>query len=338
MDMGNLFHKALEVFARKLEGSSYTWFDIPDEEAERLTEAAIQETVAHYDIPGLKKDSRSAYAIQRIRRIMKRTIWALLLQIRSGIFKPGNFEVAFSTVEDLESVNITLSEDEKMKLRGRIDRIDTCEKENEVYVKVVDYKSGNTRFDLAALYYGLQLQLVVYLNAAMELEKKVYPNKEIVPAGIFYYKVDDPLLDMEADASPEKIQEQLLRELKVNGIVNEREDVVRAMDQNISGTSKVIPVALNKDGSFSKTSKVFHTAQFQMMSSYVNTKLKELGREILNGRTAIDPYERKEQTACDYCAFKGVCGFDPKLPDMKYRRLKELSPEEIFRNMEGVKE
>ena len=59
-----------------------------------------------------------------------------------------------------------LSEDEKMHLQGRIDRIDVAEDAEHVYVKVIDYKSGNRKFDLAALYYGLQLQLVVYMNAA----------------------------------------------------------------------------------------------------------------------------------------------------------------------------
>ena len=333
VDMGNLFHRALELFARKLEQSTYTWFDVPEEKAKEFTEQAIEEAVSQYQAPGLFKDKRSAYGLKRIRRIMERTIWALLIQIRRGSFVPGSFEVTFSAVEDLEAVNISLSGEENMRLKGRIDRIDYCETENQVYVKVVDYKSGNTKFDLAALYYGLKLQLVVYMNAALELEKRVFPEKEVIPAGIFYYHVEDPLLELSGEISEEKIREQLLKELKVNGIVNSKEEIIRAMDRNLSGTSDVIPVSVNKDGSLGKASKTLDTDEFRLMSSYVNQKLKGLGKEIMEGKTAVNPYRRKNQTACDYCAFREVCGFDPKMEDMDYRRLSELTEEEIFRRM-----
>ena len=95
-----------------------------------------------------------------------------------------------------------------MRLKGKIDRIDVCEKEQEVYIKVIDYKSGNKSFDLVALYYGLQLQLVVYLNAAMEMEQRIHRDKEIVPAGIFYYHVKDPMLAGKETASPEQIRQE----------------------------------------------------------------------------------------------------------------------------------
>ena len=107
---------------------------------------------------------------------MQRTVWALCEQVRAGEFAPDGYEVSFAVVENLEAVIFALTEKEKMRLKGRIDRIDTCEKEDAVYVKVIDYKSGNTEFDMVALYYGLQLQLVVYLYAAFELEKRVHPE------------------------------------------------------------------------------------------------------------------------------------------------------------------
>ncbi len=334
VDMGNLFHRALEIFSEKVEKSPFTWFDLPDEEAKQMTEEAVDEAAGGYTGFRLMKDSRSAYALTRVRRIMGRTIWALLIQIRSGIFKPSAFEVSFAQREDLSSVNIALSSEEMMRLKGRIDRIDACEQEENVYVKVVDYKSGNTRFDLAALYYGLQLQLVVYLNAAMELEKRIHPGKEVIPAGIFYYNIKDPILEMEGEAEPEKIREQILKELRVNGVVNDREEILDALDRSHSGNSRVIPVSYLKNGSLGKTSKTMNTEEFSRMSSYVNKKLKQLGEEILKGNVEVNPYQKKEGTACDYCEFREVCGFDPKTEPEAYRRLKELSREEVLARME----
>lgn len=119
-----------------------------------------------------------------------------------------------------------------MRLRGRIDRVDMKEDREHVYVKVVDYKSGSREFSLAALYYGLQLQLVVYMNAAMEIAGKKHPEKEIVPAAMLYYRVQDPMIEMpEGEPSAEEVNAQVLRALRTTGIVNAREDVVEGLDQ-----------------------------------------------------------------------------------------------------------
>ena len=221
-----------------------------------------------------------------------------------------------------------------MKLKGRIDRIDYCENEEEVFVKVVDYKSGNTKFDLAAFYYGLQLQLMVYLNAALELERRAKKEKTVTPAGIFYYHVEDPLLELSGDEDPDEIRKQLLKELKVNGLVNSREEIIKSMDRFLQGTSSVIPVSVNKDGSLGKASRTASTKQFAAMSAYAGKKMQELGSEILKGKAERLPYERKNQTACDYCVFRSVCGFDLKDKSMKFRRLEDLSADEALRKIE----
>ena len=122
--------------------------------------------------------------------------------------------MSFSSLQDLDAVSVELSEKERMKLIGRIDRLDTCEENNICYVKVIDYKSGKQNFDLVAVYHGLQLQLVTYLNAAMEYERKVQPHREIVPAGILYYHIDDPILDIREEKTPEEIGEELKKVLR----------------------------------------------------------------------------------------------------------------------------
>jgi len=194
VDMGNIFHKVIELFSERISRSSYTWFDIPEKVREQWTEECVEEAVGKDESRVLYSSARNAYVIDRMKRIMQRTVWALCEQIRAGEFVPGSYEVSFSMAGDLDSVNIALSEEEKMRLRGRIDRIDTCEKEDQVYVKVIDYKSGNTEFDMVALYYGLQLQLVVYLNSAVELLRRKYPGKEVLPGGMYYYHLDDPVI------------------------------------------------------------------------------------------------------------------------------------------------
>ena len=221
-DLGNIYHEVLEVFSHCLKEHGYTWLDFPKEEGEQLLREALENCSMQYGETILYSSARYQYMIERMYRILKRTIWALKEQLKSGKFLPEAFEMSFSRVENLDAVNITLSEEEKMKLRGRIDRLDTCEDEDHVYVKVIDYKSGNKKFDLAAVYYGLQLQLIVYMNVAAEMMKKSHPDKEVVPAALLYYHVNDPMIKSEEELSPEQVNDQLLKELRMNGLVTVR--------------------------------------------------------------------------------------------------------------------
>lgn len=100
-----------------------------------------------------------------------------------------------------------------MYISGRIDRLDVYENDRQLYVKVMDYKSGKPKFKLLNLYHGLQLQLSTYLNAAMESMRHKYSHKDVIPAGIFYYYLDDPMVDAEPGADPKKLEEGILEQL-----------------------------------------------------------------------------------------------------------------------------
>lgn len=333
VDLGNVYHSVLEMFAGKLAENHYTWFDFPEEEGDRLLKESLEDCAVAYGETILYSNARYEYMTERIFRILKRTIRTLKSQLRGGAFVPAHFEMSFSKVENLETVNIALSENEKMKLRGRIDRIDTCEDEEHVYVKIIDYKSGNKKFDLAALYYGLQLQLVVYMNVAAEIEKKKHPDKEIVPAALLYYHVGDPMIKEEKEVTAEEINERLLKELRTTGIVNGEEHVINLLDREFSDKSLLVPVERKKDGSFTASSSVISKEDYETVSNFVNRKIRQFGREILAGNIEINPCEMGTGTACTYCAFKGVCSFDEKIAGFGTRILQKLSEDELMIRM-----
>lgn len=334
VDMGNIFHRTLELFSKRLEASSYTWTDIPEQLQEAWVEECIDLVTADYGNTILQSTARNAYAAERMKRMMKRTVWALGQQIGKGLFVPENYEISFSGVSDLDAVNITLSPEEQLRLQGRIDRMDICEDEKSVFVKVIDYKSGNTSFQLLSLYHGLQLQLVVYLNAAMELAAKEHPDKEIRPAGIFYYRIEDPVLELEAGAEAKDLNERVMEKLKLTGLVNRDPEVIQRLDRDMPGKSSVLPLSYNKDGSLRAGSSVAAEQQFQALSSFVNRKIQKIGSEILEGRMEVNPYELKGKTACDYCAYRGVCGLDSKDEGYGFRRLKAFEDSAVWEQIE----
>ncbi len=331
VDMGNIYHDVLERFAKGIELSDYTWFDIPEEAQEALLSQSMEDAIAGSGIGDVFEDARNSYLLKRMEATAKRTIWALMLQVRKGKFVPSGFEVSFSRAGRLDAVQFQLGEDEKMRLRGRIDRVDTYETDDKVYVKIIDYKSGNTTFSLLNFYYGLQLQLVVYMNAALELTKKKYKGKDTEPAGIFYYHITDPMVDADGQESEEEIRRSILEQLKVGGLVNEDPEIYGAMDTDFSGTSTVIPVALKADGSLKATSKTASTYEFGLMSDYVRKKIEHVGKEIFAGNVAVKPYLLGDRSGCDYCPYHTICGFDVRMPGFSYQQFEKFdSSEEIL--------
>ncbi len=332
-DLGNIFHEVLEAFAGKLAKNNLTWFDFPKEEGERLLWEALEAVTASYGETILYSSARYEYMVERMYRILKRTIHTLKSQLQEGDFVPAAFELSFSRAEALEAVDFSLSEEEKMRLRGRIDRIDTCEDEEHVYVKVIDYKSGGRKFDLAALYYGLQLQLVVYMNVAVEIEKKNHPDKEIVPAALLYYHVDDPLVKAETVLPEEELGREILKQLRTTGIVNDSEKVVSLLDKNFTDKSLVIPVERKKDGGFSLRSSTISGGDYETISQFVTHKIRQFGKQILEGNIEMNPCKQGIRESCTYCAYKGVCEFEEKLPGCNVRNLPSLHDDFLLEKM-----
>ena len=253
-----------------------------EEKRRELVALCVGKVTQEYGYTLLQSSARNQYLAGRIEQMTDRTLWALTEQLKKGDFVPAGFEVSFSAIDNLKAMKIRLSEEEEMHLRGRIDRLDVCQEGEQVYVKIIDYKSGGTRFDLAAVYYGLQLQLVVYMDAVIELQERKNPGKEVIPAGIFYYNIKDPIVDREdINGKKEEIEDLILRELRMNGLVNSDFEVIEHLDHQIEKKSDVIPVAV-KDGLVQERySSVASGRRFEILRGFVREQLKSSGQEIL---------------------------------------------------------
>ena len=341
VDMGNLFHQSLDQCFEVIHENGLDWSNITEEERKKLVKKCVDQVTAQYGNTIMSSSARNTYLAKRVERITDRTIWALAEQVKKGDFVPSGFEVSFSAIDNLKAMKIRLSEDEELLLKGRIDRLDLCEDEKHVYVKIIDYKSGNTSFDLAALYYGLQLQLVVYMDAALEMEERKHPEKTAVPAGIFYYNIKDPMVKKEGEMTSEEIEKQILKQLRMNGLVNSDLEVIHHLDREIQKESDVIPVAV-KDGYVQEAkSSVAGQKRFDALRRYVGSRLKRSGQSILKGENGLLPYKDGDRTACDYCPYHAVCGFDTKTAGYGFRRLRSMKPEEVWQEIEencGMKE
>lgn len=311
VDLGNLFHNAIERFSKKLEQAGYRWTDVPEEIRETFVQDSVDESIVDYGNSILYSSARNEYTILRLKRMLRRTVWSLTKQLEKGDFVPVGYEVVFDG--------------------GKIDRIDVCEDKDKIYVKVIDYKTGEKAFDLGELCYGLQMQLVVYMNAALDIQKNKHPEKVVIPAGLLYYRMKDPIVDKPVNGKD--VEDVILQELRPDGVVQGSEEVLEHFDRGFTGTSQVIPVAKTQAGALSKTSKVLSEEEFYLISEYAKKQVQDVSDEILAGNVHLKPYALAGSTACDYCPYHSVCGFDERIEGHEYRRLDKLDHDKALEKM-----
>lgn len=363
-DIGMIFHQSIERFSMRISHSGYQWRDIPDDRRDRMVEECVHSVVMEYNHSVMQDSMRAGYLTEKILRMTKRTIWALQQQLKKGDFDPVGYEIRFTTDLETDSMHIECGNQGSLFLNGKIDRMDICEADGHRYLKIIDYKSGNTSFDLSSVYHGLQLQLLVYMNAACETEQKQHPECLVIPAGVLYYHIDDPLTEADSfrefygstDSQPAKITEEseeiisrtaevngvsddkvsgedeigILEQLAVDGLIVDDRDIIYHMDRNPDEAPKVLPVAFKKDGTLTAYSSAAPQENFDVLAWYVKNKTRQLGQRIFSGDITVDPYSYGQRKACDFCDYKAICGFDPAIDGYGYHRIRKLKKDEIW--------
>lgn len=327
-DIGQLFHDSMKKFTEKLQAQSLSWRELDREQAHSVIDSIIDEMVPDYGEGVLLSTHRYKYLVQRLKRVSRRAVWTLTDHIKRGSFDPLGHEVGFGQGEAYPPIEVELPDGEKIYLEGRIDRVDVYEDEEGSYMKIIDYKSGNKDFDLSEVYYGLQLQLMIYLDAMLTHHK--HPeNKSVKPAGIFYFKIDDPMVKSD-ERIAETIEKEIRKKLKLKGLVLKDVQIVRHMDREIEGRSEILPVALGKNQDFHQRSSVLSHEGFHAVLKHVRNLIKEITGEIIKGNIRIEPCKKGKYTACTFCSYQGICQFDNLLEDNRYKQIKKIEDDQII--------
>ena len=296
MDLGKLFHKVIELISAKLSSNKKDFTMINDEERRTLVEETVMDATADFKESIFLESETNHYLKKRIVDILDTTIWALGEQLRQGKFKPELFETGF--YDEIMNTAIT----------GKIDRVDLYREEDKIYVKVIDYKSGSNKLSLDEIYNGVKLQLMVYLHSIVNDVKKKYPDKEVVPAGAVYNHIDSPIVSVEKGNSltDQDYRKLILEKMIPQGILNFY--AVDYFDQWESGKSNVIPLKKKKDGALDLSDTVVTGEQLNCLTEYAVNKMHDMKEAIDKGEAMANPLE----SACTYCAYNSVCGFDCK--------------------------
>lgn len=323
-DIGSIIHLVLERFTKIIAQDNVKWTEISEEYVE-ATVSSIMDDMSEKMLNSSALANRSTqYILQRIRRNLVRCVKLLIMHIASGRFEPAGSEVEFGDNGEISAVIVDLTSGKKLKIHGKIDRIDKCETSDGTYYRVVDYKSGSKTFSLGNIYNKLDLQLVVYLDAAMN------NKKDAKPAGMLYFNVREPMIKASSLMSDEEAAKSLKDSMKLNGLLLNDVEIMRDMDRNFEQGSEFLPITMNNGGEMRITSTLATMSQFKLLSDYVKKALKQIGNKIINGNIDIMPYKNNDSSSCSYCAYKPVCKFDISKSKKGYRMCEKTTASTVW--------
>ncbi|MDG4656713.1 helicase-exonuclease AddAB subunit AddB [Ectobacillus antri] len=334
-DIGELFHAALKSIADRLTQQSRSWADLSRTECEHLAMEAMEMLAPLLQKEILLSSNRHHYLKHKLQQIIFRASLILSEHAKSSGFVPVDLEVPFGIGADaLPPLHFQLANGTKMEVVGRIDRVDMAEGEKGTFLRIIDYKSSAKSLDMTEVYYGLALQMLTYLDVVIENAGKWVKDKQVAPAGVLYFHVHNPVVEIKGDATDADIDREILRKFKMKGLLLGDTDVVRLMDASLtSGSSDIVSAGLKKDGTFSAYSSIASEQEFHTLKQYVRRKFQDIGTSITEGVIDIAPYKLKTKAACGFCQFKSVCQFDESLQENEYRVLRPLKEAEALLKM-----
>lgn len=328
-DIGTFMHAVIERFSRMVEKGEVTWRSFDREWCRKQVSKIVDDMLEKMQGRGIAASSRYTALTARLKRVVARTVWLIAEHIRRSSFDPIDYEVGFGDREKYPPIIIELDSGKKIKLSGRIDRIDALETQDGTYLSIIDYKSGTKDFRLSDLYYGLQIQLITYMDAIWESEEKKI-DRPVYPGGMLYFKVDDPIIKDKKGLSEEEIERAIMKKLRMKGLILADVKLIKDMDNTIEGPSVIIPATLNKGDVIGKNTSCATLDQFKVMRKFIRSLLKRIGNEIVKGKVDIKPCKKKGITACTYCGFLSICQFDTARKENSYRLLFDKPNDEIW--------
>lgn len=328
-DLGSFMHDILDQFTNKIRKENILWGDLTKDKCAEIVNELVNSKLRNETNSILNSNKKYQYFSERFKKTITKSVTVISEQMRKGEFDIFKSEFDFGDFKDSDPIKLELPSKETVYLKGRVDRIDKVDLNGETYIRIVDYKSGSKSFDLNELYYGLQIQLLVYLDAILKNSKQIL-KAQCMPGGILYFKIDNPIIKSKKALTEEEIQVEVLKKLKMDGLLLKNVELVKSMDRDMETYSLIIPAAFKKDGDFTSTSSVVTESQFELLRKYVNDKMIEICEEMLSGEVKIEPCKSSKVTYCDYCDYSSICQFDTSIKDNKYKIISKKKKDDLW--------
>ncbi|HAK58554.1 MAG TPA: hypothetical protein DCP06_06205 [Lachnospiraceae bacterium] len=340
-DRGNVYHETLNMLYNEMKACGDTWRTIDEDRLISLGGECFDKVSESYRGDIFNIDKRTDYAMKRMKKVFINRLGYMGRQMKRGEFEQVLSEAAFP--QDIQSpvVEKELDNGRRLRLVGRIDRIDICEDETNRYIKLIDYKSSLRDLVPWRVYHGLELQLFTYLNVAMGYKNQ--RELQNVPAGILFQGIDQRQEKWEPsyEENERLYSEVEEKNARPKGYVDQA--LISVFDNTLEEgkTSMAIPVRINKsDGNPDRHSKVLEREVFEDLMRFTDETITGMANEMYAGRICASSYKYKNiENGCTYCPYSGVCGLEPRSESEMMREIMDVKGFDFAKNdNDGEKE
>ena len=325
---GSLMHETIDQFFEYVRSEGLELADITEEQILEIVSNIIDENLNLSKNFIFTATAKYKVLVKRLKKIVSKALKYIIQTIIYSDFSIEGTEVEFAEKGKYKPIILELEEGKKIEITGKIDRIDTSKKEDGKYLRIIDYKSSAKNIDLNEVYAGLQIQLLTYTDAICKQE-------DIIPAGIFYFSLLEQMVKADKRIDEDEIEEIIRKNFKMKGLIVADVKIIKMNDNSLqSGSSKIVPAAITASGGVNeKWTNGVKQEEFKILQDYIYKTIRDISKEILKGRIDLKPYYKKGKTPCEYCNYKAICGFNPRLKDNNYNYIDQKSKDDILIKM-----
>lgn len=332
LDTGTFMHDVIDEFFEQILIRELKLTELTDEIIEQIVTSIINEKLTLHRNYIFTSTPKYKILTNRLKKVVLKSMKYIIQTITNSEFEILGNEIEFKKDKKYKPIVLELEDGKKVEITGKIDRIDLAKNQNGKFIRIIDYKSSIKNIDLNEFAYGLQIQLLTYLDA-------VTKEENVIPAGVLYFNLIDPIIKASKNMTDEEIELEIKKGFKMQGLILADVNVVRMMDKNLQkGASSLIPAYIDANDNLSSArSSTVTKEQFKMLQKYTNKIIKQISNEILSGNIDINPtyITKKKKTPCEYCKYKSICNFDNTkneynyVPDYNKETVLEMIKEDI---------
>jgi len=315
LDVGVFYHRVLDALLKRLNADGKDFAAIQDKELLAFVRDEIARLVQTdaFISNFVRRSAHNAFIIHCAGEYLEDCVLAIAEMVRAGIFRPSLSEVSFGADAGiLGRWELTLAKGQLLSLNGKIDRLDIADAGSKKLALIFDYKRREESFDWSEFYYGLDMQLPIYILAVRNVSGPKHTPTNAV--GAFY---------MPVEIAPEKTTLDELSEqsehfgYKARGVFDGQ--FFQLLD--ISNSNKFYNFFVTKKGDqygYPNISGALRPSAFDRLLQFTEAKIVRLAEEIISAKIDVHPCRLAGRSPCSYCEYRPVCRFDWQINDYNF--------------------
>lgn len=255
------------------------------------------------------------HRFERMKRLAVLVATNITREFADSGFRPEFFELSMGRPDkelSLAPLLIPINEHIKVSLSGKIDRVDTLRRGDDIYLRVVDYKSGAKTFSFGDLEKGKNIQLPLYLFSLCDEDQKAFrsavgcpENGRLIPAGAMYLSSLVKPIEIFENISPDKVRDMAEASVSRSGFLLGNEDILLEMSRSFS-KQFLCGITKNKDGAVSGKASVSEE-EMRALENGMRATVIRIGNDMICGKMSPSPASNGSELRCKNCSMRHVC-------------------------------